>query len=343
MEKGPSNLYDSKGLLYDLCRTFVTVLFGLHNLTMYVSLRRGLKLITPEENRSKVLQTYGKLPLAFVQNVGQDHERIHYYAKGSKYGIYFMSEEVVFWNGIALRFLGANREVIPEGRQQGTGRVHYLKGNDPSTWHRNLATYEEVVYTELWPGVDALFRGNNGQLKYEFVVKPGANYEDIQFAYHGVDSITLDDRGNMMITTADGVLTDERPYSYQEKEGQRVEVESAFLIKQGENGLFSVGFELGHEYDPQIALVIDPGLVYSTLLGGSMDDFGSSIVVDVAGNAYVSGATFSDDFPTTEGVVGETTLGNGDVFVTKINADGSGLVYSTYLGGVWARYWVESR
>ena len=74
-------------------------------------------------------------------------------------------------------------------------------------------------------------------------------------------------------------------------------------------------------------------LVYSTRLGGSANDVGFGIAVDAAGNAYVTGGTFSDDFPTTLGAFQATHVGGWDVFVTKFNLTGSALAYSTYLGG----------
>nr|WP_260986720.1 SBBP repeat-containing protein [Paenibacillus terrae] len=74
-------------------------------------------------------------------------------------------------------------------------------------------------------------------------------------------------------------------------------------------------------------------LVYSTYLGGSASDSGQNIAVDSAGNAYITGRTYSDDFPVTPGAVQTMFGGSSDVFVTKLNAAGNALVYSTYLGG----------
>jgi hypothetical protein len=84
-------------------------------------------------------------------------------------------------------------------------------------------------------------------------------------------------------------------------------------------------------YDPSRPLIIDPVLVYSTYLGGSNTDRGISIALDGAGNAYVTGDTDSTDFPTTAGAQ-TTSSGGFDVFVAKLNATGTALGYSTYLG-----------
>jgi large repetitive protein len=76
------------------------------------------------------------------------------------------------------------------------------------------------------------------------------------------------------------------------------------------------------------------GVVYSTYLGGSGDDFAGAVRVDRLGNAYVPGQTSSTDFPTTENAFQSTYGGgNSDAFVTKLNPKGSGLLFSSYLGG----------
>jgi len=100
-------------------------------------------------------------------------------------------------------------------------------------------------------------------------------------------------------------------------------------------GAFNVTFGGGNYYDAFVTKMNPSGaaLVYSTYLGGASTDTGYSIVVDGSGNAYVTGSTFSSDFPTTSNAYNRTLGGNQDAFVTKLNPAGSGPVYSTYLGG----------
>lgn len=74
-------------------------------------------------------------------------------------------------------------------------------------------------------------------------------------------------------------------------------------------------------------------LIYSTYLGGTGDESGKAIEVDQLGNAYISGFTTSADFPVTAEALQSTLSGSSDVFVTKLNATGTALIYSTYLGG----------
>ena len=140
--------------------------------------------------------------------------------------------------------------------------------------------------------------------------------------------MTVDDStGDLLIGTRVGQLRQHKPFVYQEMNGARHQVESRYQIK----GAACVGFALG-AYDRSKPLVIDPVLAYSTFLGGSGSDVGNGIAVDSAGNAYVTGETASANFPTAN-PIDDSANGNSDVFITKLNASGSALVYSTYLGG----------
>ena len=132
-----------------------------------------------------------------------------------------------------------------------------------------------------------VFAGQNGELKYEFLVRPGARVRDIRLAYRGAKRLSLDRQGNLRIGTSLGVLTDTRPLSYQLVAGKRVPVGSSFALYRRGTGY---GFALGRGYDRRYPLVIDPGLAYSTYLGGGGEDWGWSIAVDGAGSAYLTGS-----------------------------------------------------
>jgi protocatechuate 3,4-dioxygenase beta subunit len=159
-------------------------------------------------------------------------------------------------------------------------------------------------------------------------VHPGANVQDIGLAYDGADALSIDTGGNLRISTSAGVLTDTRPETYQMVGDSRIGVESHFVLRSATTFGLAVG-----AYDPRLPLVIDPGLVYSTYLGGSTDDNGLSIAIDAAGNAYVTGFTASSNFPTTTGAYDTGFNGGQDVFVTKLNPSGTTVLYSTYIGG----------
>jgi hypothetical protein len=131
-----------------------------------------------------------------------------------------------------------------------------------------------------------------------------------------------------LVQTSLGVLKDAAPVSYQRIGGERVPVKSHYRLT-GDGGY---GFWVG-AYEPRYPLIIDPGLDYSTFLGGASIDEGFDIAVDGDSRAYVTGRTDSADYPTTPGAFDRTFNGNGDTFVSKLNASGSALAYSTFLGG----------
>ncbi len=297
----------------------------------------------PARTEQEARDTYAKLPLAFVPNAGQTDRRVRFSADAGGASFYFTPKEAVFAftkgnagqaRGVVLRlaFLGANAATRIEGQRLGTGRINYFIGSDPAKWRTNLPAYGQVVYHDLWPGVDMVFRGDASRLKYEFVLRPGANVEDIQLSYRGADRLSVDRAGQLLIGTPLGTLQDARPLSYQKVGGRRVPVESRFLVQPDARHPAAYGFAVG-AYDATQPLVIDPGLLYSTYLGGNNSDLGNPIAVDAAGSAYVTGETESNDFPTTAGAFDTSFNGNNDAFVTKLNATGSALVYSTYLGG----------
>ena len=137
----------------------------------------------------------------------------------------------------------------------------------------------------------------------------------------------------MQISTALGALVDSRPVSYQEIAGVRTPVASRYVLGEGATGdrfSFAVG-----KYRSDRELVIDPGVQYTTFLGGNAAETGEGIEANSAGNVYVAGTTQSPDFPTTTGAFRRTgaAQNNADVFVTKLNPTGTALVYSTFVGG----------
>jgi len=250
--------------------------------------------------------------------------------------------------------LGANKhpEIIEEGLQK--GKVNYLIGNKPAKWKTNIPTYQDVVYKDIYKNIDMKFYGNNHQLEYDIIVKPGANPSHIKLAYEGIEDLRVTEERNMEMYLKEGKIIQKKPYIYQEIGGKRVEVEGRFnIVTRGkkqegrysslknpkskiQNPKFVFGFHVA-SYDKRYPLVIDPVLVYSTYLGGSSLDRGYDIAVDTSGNAYVTGLTESTNFPT-DSSISDSYAGNGDVFVTKIDASGGSLVYSTYIGGTGYDY-----
>ena len=290
-------------------------------------------------DEARISQAYATLPLAFTPNAGQSADGVRYLAQGAGYGFYFMRDRVVLdlrrpkadgAVALHLRFAGANPNPRLEPLGPGRSDVSYLAGTRPEASAAALSAYGALAYRDLWPGVDMVFRGEGGMLKYEFRLAPGADPSAIRLAYAGADGLSLGAAGAMTIGTPHGTLKDSRPVTYQQRGGERVPVESRYTLGHGNGYGFAVG-----AYDGTRPLVIDPGIAYSTYLGGGAVDWGHGIAVDASGAAYVTGEAQSADFPTapTPGAYDASLGGGADAFVTKLNAAGTAPVYSTYLGG----------
>ncbi|MEO8285000.1 MAG: SBBP repeat-containing protein [Chloroflexota bacterium] len=235
---------------------------------------------------------------------------------------------------VRLQFIGANPNTVMSSGEAMPGKVNYFIGNDPSRWHSDVPTYASAHYEQLYAGIGLTYDGTGGQLKGTYTVSPGSDPSQIRWRYSGAESVSVDGAGNLQIAVpaADKdaspvMLTEQVPVAWQEIGGTRTAVTARYLVASDQ----STGFALG-SYDHNLPITIDPTLAYSTYLGGSNFDYGSGIAVDTAGNAYVTGATFSSNFPL-QGPYQPSYRGPRDAFVTKFNPGGTTLLYSTYLGG----------
>ncbi len=350
---------------YKLLQSFSAILaiipFALMSLGV-VSVRPANAISKPAPGNASY--EYGALPLSFIANAGQVDSSARFQVRGSGGTLSFASDSVtldlpVATSGakpptaahsnprglsaitarssaqVALRlsFDGANTNAAIVGADQLPGIANFFIGNDPSQWHTNVPTYAGVVYHNLYPGVDLSYAGHAGLLKGTYTLAAGTDLSHIRWHYVGADGVSLDTiTGNLIISAPDGVtLTEQAPVAWQTRAGLQIPVKVGYQV----NGDDSVQF-VPAAYDGVLPLTIDPGLVYSTYLGGTGHDYGNGIAVDSAGNAYITGQT-SGSFPVIPGAY-QTSYGGsgsnyGDAFVSKVNSTGSALVYSTYLGG----------
>lgn len=232
-------------------------------------------------------------------------------------------------------FVAANPRAEFEPRTPQPGIYNYLIGNDRAKWHTNVKAYGEVVYRNVWDGVDLRLYFNGSGLEQEFVLAPGGDASQIRVQYKGIEGLRIADDGALLILTPFGQWRETAPKVYQEIAGKRVAIEARFKIV----GNASYAFELD-SYRKQYAVIIDPTLLYSTYIGGSgQGNYGTEIAVDSAGSAYVTGYTTNSTYPTTTGVFQfscpSTPYCNSGV-VSKFDAVG-GLQYSTYLGSTGGR------
>jgi Bacterial Ig-like domain (group 3)/Beta-propeller repeat len=312
------------------------------------------------EHQAKTQESYGKLPLSFEANQGQADSQVKFITHTGAYSLFLAGDEAVLaLHGakaknkfpvetrvaaspadtkptpnqptesiLRMKLRHANPNATVTGVDELAGKSNYFIGNDPAKWRTNVPTYSKVRYEAIYSGIDLVYYGNQRQLEYDFIVAPGADPRNIAFDISGASRIRKDARGDLLFKTGEDEIRWHKPVVYQEKDGTRNEIAASYTITAKNR----IGFELA-KYDASSPLYIDP-LVYSTYLGGSGNDQGRGIAIDRAGNAYITGFTYSTDFPTTPGSVRATcAAGCITAFVAKINAAGSALVYSTYLGG----------
>jgi hypothetical protein len=303
---------------------------------------------------------YGRLPQYFVENQGQVDSPARFYSQGPGIQAGFSPREITLafpasragaagQSGLppsprALRAaapppappqvvrwrpVNLSRTVKLTGADPLPGKFNHFKGRDPNRWRAGLPTYGAVVYREAYPGVDLKFYGQGQQLEYDVIVRPGANPAQVRFRLEGVKSLAVTPDGDLAVTLPGGEqFLQRKPLVYQEDAGRRVPREGRFkLYPRG--AAVEYGFEVA-AYDRTRPLVIDPVLVYSTFFGGAQEDWGYKIAVDASGNAFVAGTTYSSDFLT---YPGSPYSGGADVFVLKLNPNGSVLIFSTLLGG----------
>lgn len=309
------------------------------------------------------VNAFDRLPLAFDANQGQTDPQVKYLARGRGYRLFLTSNKAVLsmsmptaspikdalfrrsmgltrWAevkrereraastqmaALSMEMVGANPNPRVVAQNRLPGVTNYYIGNDPSKWRTGVPQYGRVAYEQVYPGVDLAFHGQQRQLEFDFLVAPGANPAPIALRFTGAKSIALDDSGNVVLNSAAGNVTMNKPVAYQEANGARQLVEARFVVKNNNQ----VGLALGN-YDRSRELVIDPALNYATYLGGSGEDESLGIALDSSANSYVTGDTDSANFPSAGGA---TNGGSFDIFVTKLKADGSAIVYTTLVGG----------
>jgi hypothetical protein len=317
-----------------------------------------------DASRARINESYGKLPMSFEVNIGQADSDVKFIARDSHRSVLLTSDGAVmtltkapkhrirkYAKGTAqfpdinskskiqnlkpsvlrFRFVGASASSRVSGLEQLRGKTNYLRGNDPSQWRTDVATFARVKYESLYPGVDLIYYGQGQRLEYDLMLAPRADPSAIAFDVQGANpagnglvystllggtlgesgsAIAVDSAGNayMAGTTSSTNFPTASPFQSAKGAG----IFNAFVAKLNATG---------------------SALIYSSYLGGSMSDQGFGLALDSSGNVYVTGSAASQNFPTTPGAF-QTVFGGGqqDAFVAKVSSAGT-LAYSTYLGG----------
>jgi Beta-propeller repeat/Abnormal spindle-like microcephaly-assoc'd, ASPM-SPD-2-Hydin len=339
--------------------------------SLKVSSSSHLQSSSSTVDRAAWADIYARLPLTFEANQGQADSRVKFLSRGEGYTLFLTGDEAVLAlkgsrirsrkpdksrqfvartgvqasesggpGVLRIQFVGANRRAPVSGVDELPGKSNYFRGSDPKNWRTRVANYARVRYQAIYPGVDLVYYGNQRQLEYDFVAGAGVDPDTIHLRIRGADLARIDSQGNLILEAAGERVMFHQPVIYQADGASRRQVNGGYRLGRvsgsGRSGaVHDVRFWVAR-YDRQKPLVIDPSFSYSTYLGGSQDDFGNAVAVDGSGNAYLTGSTVSSNFPVQspeQSSCASCNLNFSDAFITKVNASGSAMVYSTYLGG----------
>ena len=313
---------------------------------------------------------FKSLPLRFELNAGQTDPQVRFIARSQSGDVFLTAREMVLCvretspnqiknsglrpqsakpaqaepNRVVIRLQTVNANPAPRitGIDPLPGKTNYFIGGDPKKWRSNIPSYAKVKYENIYPGIDLIYYDNGGNLEYDFNVAPGADPSRIALAVDGADGVRIDDAGDLVMRTAAGEVRQHAPRIYQQDGSRRREIAGGYKLLDTRAAIQNpkskiqnplVAFDLA-SYDAGKPLVIDPEVVFATYFGGSSETVISAIAVDASGSVYVTGHTFSHDFPTKTPLQSTNNHSQGlSAIITKFSPDGASLVYSTYLGG----------
>jgi uncharacterized protein (TIGR03437 family) len=319
------------------------------------------------EPSQRIAASYGNLPLSFEPNQGQTDAQVRFVARGAGYTVFLSPDSATFRLQhhssigprnrvieaavVRMNLVGADPRLSMEPQEKLSGVTNYLTGNTHAQLPTDLPSYAAIRSNNVYPGIDLVYYGTQGQLEYDFVLAPRADPSLIRMMFSGATPF-VDKSGDLVLPLAskerESSIRFHKPVLYQSTGGIRQPVNGRFTVAASHEVSFQV-----EAYDHNRPLVIDPVLIYSSYIGGSALSQINAMALNSAGDIYVTGATEAINYPTTTGVIeptcplgntqlgapagvpkcGEGESGTPAAFVSKISADGQSVIYSTYLGG----------
>jgi gliding motility-associated-like protein len=263
----------------------------------------------------------------------QDYSAMHraHAAKDTNF-----KSEIIRETLVHLNFVGSNKVDEIQKINPSKYYFNYFKGKDSSKWASDVHGYDEAILRNFYNGIDMKVSGHSNEVKYEFFVQPNINPNLIQLNYAGHKSISIDSKGNLILDTDLGKIIEQKPFAYQIINGKEVKVKCKFQL-DGDNLTFDIG-----KYNQNHILVIDPVLVFATYVGANSDNFGMTATYGNDGTAYSGGTVYGNDYPNPDPLaydinsnftVLNASYGITDVFISKYSADGTQMIWGTFVGG----------
>jgi hypothetical protein len=281
----------------------------------------------PDTAVSQGKAVLARLPLRFEENRGQAPAEARFLARASGYSLAFTSRGPAMSLGsrrVELKLRSSNPApvIVPEDRMPAA--TNYFVGKREQ-WHTGVANYSKIRYRDVYPGIDAVYYGNQNQLEYDFVVSPGADPRAIRLQFSGADRVSITPEGDLTVEAAGQPLVQKKPRVYQEGR----EIAARYVVRGSEARI-----ELG-AYDRRKQLVIDPILMYCTYFGTSGNDQVTAMKMGPKGQLYITGSTSTGEFSFIDGAYDNNSTGLTDIFIAIVDTTDPnfGLKYFSYLGG----------
>ena len=236
-----------------------------------------------------------------------------------------------------INFLNADTNAVAVPDKPLTLVNNYFIGSDSTKWKAGCRVYNGITYKNVYRNVDVRYYSDNGNLKYDIVINPGADISKIALQFNGLDGLLVNKYGNLTMKTSVGEVYQSIPSSYQFTKDLKVKVKAAFQLEGN-----IVKFKLD-KYDKTSTLIIDPTEIFSSFTGSLSDNWGYTATYDNDGNFYAGGIVFADGFDPRHvggydqtfngGDASEGSAGSYDISLMKFNPTGSLALYATYFGG----------
>ncbi len=283
----------------------------------------------------------------FIRNMGQWDKQVLFLAKRNGMNTWVTRDGIVFEHykpvtkdgagkteeremvvqAVKMTFSGASAVSVTPGLKK-SGYFNYMISPDKARWVSNVPLYKEVTLNEVYKGVSVRLYFEGEKIRYDIIAEPYADLSRFEMTFQGAEDVFVNDKNQLAVKTQLGDVLHEELTAFQET-GAAKDLVGCKFIMSGKN---SVKFDVSG-YDHSRRLVIDP-LLFATYLGGTYDDFIYDVTTDSDYRPIVYGMTTSGNFPTTYGVYRTAYPGSLCSFVTKFNYQGTGLIFSTFIGEV---------
>ena len=252
-----------------------------------------------------VMQQTASMSMPFIKNEGQADPQVKFYADTFAGTVYLTENDLTYViptedGSFVIKEAPHGGDLAPSADTPSETTVNYFTGIKEN-WHTDVPTYDSVSAGFVWDGVSLSLKAYGNNIEKLFTVFPGTNPDVIKMNFDGVESLSVDESGEMLLHTSSGNIAMTTPVAYQHVDGIKKFVPVKYSVSNT-----SYGFVLG-DYEKTLPVVIDP-LLASTYLGGGDNDYGYEIAIDSSDNVYVTGKTedHTTDLPSTSGAYDES-------------------------------------